>query len=719
MAAFEMNKHKSQRSLASRFSMFTAAIIFLQSVLLTGTLMAGGVIKQSRENMYLSFREKVMNQTRYIQSEIDNRWTNIAPYVKDISTNISQEGIFSSQQALEEFLFEASDTLINMLRVTGTTGSFLILREELAEGDNHAGLYFRDYDPKANYDSNNDLYLAIGPSSVSRRLQIPLDRTWQYNMDINEENGDFFWNPYEASSLTRDYTKIGYWSLPFRPSPLDNSVITYSVPVFDENGVVYGVMGVEISIEYIKKLLPSSELMSYDSLGYIIAVREENSSSYEPLLYQGGYQERILKDIEDLQFKLKNQQYQIFEFINTNAGKKIYSCIEPLTLYNFNAPYHKDTWVVIGLAEEDALFAFVKRLQNIFVFSFVCSLILGIIAGSLFSRRITAPIVNLAEKVRSYDYTKRITIEKTGLTEIDDLTSAIETTNKNLLDSTLRMSQIMDLVNVQIGAFEFKNKSCQVFVTNQIFDLLQIKQTDPDSLYISRQVFLDRLQEIWTCLEPYEKDVFLVHQEPKRWIKIEMMNQGDECLGVVSDVTDEMREKHRIREERDFDDLTKLYNRAAFRRNLTDLLKQKNLGVAALVMFDMDGLKNINDTYGHEYGDLYIIEAAKQLSKMCPDKTIVGRRSGDEFYVFFYGYSSKKEIQQEIKRFYNNLKKEPMMFPNGNQFYLQVSSGISWYQEDAFNYEELIRHSDFAMYEVKHTSKGRLGEFDQNRYQKE
>lgn len=92
--------------------------------------------------------------------------------------------------------------------------------------------------------------------------------------------------------------------------------------------------------------------------------------------------------------------------------------------------------------------------------------------------------------------------------------------------------------------------------------------------------------------------------------------EGDTILGAFEDVTRDVEEKRRIEYERDFDILTDLYNRRAFDQQLRKLFspaRRGRLQVAALLMLDLDNLKYVNDTYGHEYGDRYIQAFAKCL----------------------------------------------------------------------------------------------------------
>lgn len=67
-------------------------------------------------------------------------------------------------------------------------------------------------------------------------------------------------------------------------------------------------------------------------------------------------------------------------------------------------------------------------------------------------------------------------------------------------------------------------------------------------------------------------------------------------------------------------------------------------------MFDLDNLKYVNDTYGHDFGDDYIRTAASVFRLFESERSIVARLSGDEFILFFYGYDNRKEIEKIKQR---------------------------------------------------------------------
>ena len=702
-------KHR-KKSLSSICLIVTVCLVLVQSLLVLGMLIAGGILKQARENVFQSFDTTVTLRASSIQDRIDNRWTNIDPYIQVLSDKISQEDYGSTEEQTALFLLDAADTLISMLKISGTTGAFLIL-DGPGQNNSHPALYIRDYDPETIGADNSDLYQILGPSEISKKYQIPLDSVWLYGLTLNEENEKFYKMPYEAANESSDYKKLGYWSEPFSVLPGDAPVITYTVPLFDRGGQVHGVAGVEISEEYIKKLLPAMELSVQDSPGYMIALRKGDSNTLIPLIKKGEFQKHLFGDMEQIDIRLADSKYSVYQVMNED--EQIYACVKKLDLYDAkNVPYEGGAWVVVGLMRESALFAFFNRILKIFAITLPVSLLLGVIAAWYISRKVTDPVTKLAAQVRNFDYTRKIRLDRTGIEELDLLSRAVEISNQNLLDSTLRMSSIMDLLGISIGAFEYKLDGSEVQVTKQVFRLMNLPVEDEDHLYIDNKRFLKRLAQIQSCPAADETDVYKVEGPQAGWVRITLSHSQDHSLGIIQDVTADMKKKQQIQYERDHDSLTRIYNRAAFQKAVEAQLKQPDTKTAAMVMMDLDGLKAINDRYGHEGGDIYIRETAVCIKMIPEEHAIAGRRSGDEFFLFLFGYDDKEAIRRQIADFYIILEEHPVLLPCGDEKYIRLSTGMTWYRDGESTFENLVRYADEAMYKAKNTRKGHVIEFE-------
>ena len=199
-----------------------------------------------------------------------------------------------------------------------------------------------------------------------------------------------------------------------------------------------------------------------------------------------------------------------------------------------------------------------------------------------------------------------------------------------------------------------------------------------------------------------------------------IMGESASEVGLAEDMTTTVLEQQRIEHERDYDTLTGLYRRRAFDRACEALFQQpEKLGCAALLMMDLDNLKQINDTYGHDWGDQYIRQTGQCFAANTPANTICSRLSGDEFLIFFYGYQDQAQLRAQLELLSAALQRSVSILPNGKQLHISISGGIAWYPTDGHDLLTLKKYADFAMYQVKHSHKGRMCDFDIGSYHQE
>ncbi|MFW5888745.1 MAG: GGDEF domain-containing protein [Bacillota bacterium] len=149
------------------------------------------------------------------------------------------------------------------------------------------------------------------------------------------------------------------------------------------------------------------------------------------------------------------------------------------------------------------------------------------------------------------------------------------------------------------------------------------------------------------------------------------------------------------------DPLTDLVSRYQYRDEINLALKNKKNDYALFWFIDIDDFKEINDTYGHNIGDKYLIEFANRLKKLPFKNAVKMRIAGDEFGVFIPGIKdiSKKNIDSLIEIFKNtvlyNIKIKEL------DLKLEVSIGIAIYNKDTNDIHLLIDYADYAMYQAK------------------
>lgn len=690
-----------RKSVAFRLTSLVIIIIIGQAVFLSMFLIFGGVISQAEQNSFNSFSEKVTNRKEYLQREMKYYWTNMNPFVGQISE------LYSDGEESEQFFDEICEPLIAMLRTTQTTGVFVILENNDDEKD---ALYIRDYDPILNDYDNKDLYLIYGPSGIANDLQIPLDQIWKSRMNINTINSDFYDKPISKAELSSEASFLGYWSLPFRLSPDNISIITYTMPLFDKNNQLIGIIGVEISEQYLSKFLPATDLQKKDSYGYMLGFQQPENDRIETILLTKEIQKRISKVGDTLEYKRVNSESSVFLLKNSQIKGKTYIAIENLGLYSNNTPFQQQQWYLIGIMGENHLLNYVSKIKFILVESLIASVIIGIIFGYIESRKFTKPIIEVAKKVKGTNSVKVIELEDTGLTEVDDLLNAIQTTSNMLLETSGKMSNIIEMMGLPLGVFEYDDDKNNVFITDQLPRLLSLDEKETEDVISNKKMFIDMIEKLLNEPEEEEENIYHVCHNPEKWLKIKYTKRDKITIGIIIDVTDEMSEKKKIMADRDIDPLTGIYNRKAMQIHMEDALLKRNINkVSAIAMFDLDNLKNINDTYGHKWGDIYIKHTANHLTAVCKNQ-VLGRRSGDEFTLLIYNLDSKEQVRKCIDEFYERLHEDMLIFPDGTVKRAAISGGLVWIEQNDLNFDECLQKADELMYDAKRNKKGHFCE---------
>jgi diguanylate cyclase (GGDEF)-like protein/PAS domain S-box-containing protein len=162
------------------------------------------------------------------------------------------------------------------------------------------------------------------------------------------------------------------------------------------------------------------------------------------------------------------------------------------------------------------------------------------------------------------------------------------------------------------------------------------------------------------------------------------------------------------------DSLTKLANRERFHHELKDQVEtSRSAGSSfALLVIDLDKFKEVNDGYGHDYGDRLLKAAAKRLSSCVRENDLVARMGGDEFTIIMRMVHSDKDAVKVAERILKSFRKDFAI----KEKRLSVSSsiGIAIFPEDASAAEKLLKSADMAMYAAKKSGKDNYSRFNQD-----
>lgn len=153
------------------------------------------------------------------------------------------------------------------------------------------------------------------------------------------------------------------------------------------------------------------------------------------------------------------------------------------------------------------------------------------------------------------------------------------------------------------------------------------------------------------------------------------------------------------------DALTGLHNRMAFYKYTTEILSQNHGGIKnhAIIFIDLDGFKSINDTLGHDYGDLLLQAVAKQFSTYIAEDDILARNGGDEFVIFKNLVGNEEELEKFLDSLVS-IAAHPFTLDD-ETVHITISAGVALFPQNGLSLSELMKNADIAMYTSKSSGK--------------
>ena len=174
---------------------------------------------------------------------------------------------------------------------------------------------------------------------------------------------------------------------------------------------------------------------------------------------------------------------------------------------------------------------------------------------------------------------------------------------------------------------------------------------------------------------------------------------------IFSDITEKKQAEERIQNLAQFDQLTQLPNRMLFNDRLARAISRskRSKGMMGLMFIDLDGFKAVNDSLGHQAGDLLLQKVAQKLLSSVRDEDTVARLGGDEFTIILENLSHTEDAALVANKVLKALSEKIQLGEGDAQ--IGASIGISLLSDDGIDSEMIIKRADLAMYQAKKNGK--------------
>ncbi|MDD5160366.1 MAG: diguanylate cyclase [Sulfuricurvum sp.] len=201
------------------------------------------------------------------------------------------------------------------------------------------------------------------------------------------------------------------------------------------------------------------------------------------------------------------------------------------------------------------------------------------------------------------------------------------------------------------------------------------------------------------------------------WLSIKVIYNQDGSvrmyLAIFSDITEKKEADELIWKQANYDLLTNLPNRRLFSDRLEHEIKiaHRTNRSLALLFIDLDHFKQVNDTLGHEMGDMLLINVSERINESVRESDTVARMGGDEFTAILPQIDSLEDAERVVKIIIEKLA-QPFDL-NGTAITVSASVGVAIYPKDALNSKALLQNADKAMYDAKRQGRSRFFSFQQ------
>jgi len=405
---------------------------------------------------------------------------------------------------------------------------------------------------------------------------------------------------------------------------------------------------------------------------------------------------------------------------------------QPCFLYHKVIEIGGVPWGMLTVGMSDLQYQFIKQQYTLIVGS--VSTVLVFVLLLLFyrsSKKIRTEIAILSatgQELKMGNLGARALEDGAG--EIGTLSKAINIMAINLQEKTHRIQQLAQIVEQTNDVFVLFDATLNVVFVNEAIQALTgypsthfsgmtmvafsetLKINMEDMLYELDQNPHQSKSSPTRDMVVVRKDAVLVDVELRLEVIVNEENQDTNFLVVLSNIATRKVMEKELHQLAFYDKLTELPNRRMFMDSLKKMIKkcERDKNAFALLFMDLDNFKLINDTQGHEIGDVYLTQIANRLRAKFRGNDIIARLGGDEFTILISDVSDEKHVNKIAEKLIRDLAAKPLDL-GGSLLTISTSLGVAMYPQHGLDSDTLLRHADIAMYAAKKLGKGRFAFF--------
>lgn len=702
-------------------------MLILQIACMCAFIMLSNVFNMLDGYAFRSFNgtsdTQIMNFNKNTSVLIDDAEKKTKRITQNSLSILSNEKL-DSKEKYKTLMESATEQLLAFMREHYVNGAFLLIDEAtLAERGieklySTPAVYLRTSDFNTSEFDYENVFLISGPQFLLKKFKfsgaLGLD---DKNFNVNTQgNKDFYKKPLKAATEKPflDLKTYGYWANPQRIISSNEEVVIYSLPLIDDDGKAFGVVGIDISKSTMASKYLFSAKLPYKNSFYAVSKIKDDVIDTDWVIAQTPYGNVQLKNNKDLKF-IKTEKENIYKTDFIKKGK-IYCSIRKLKMYSDESPYKDESWSIVGYVEEKILKEDSDKVRMTLGIGIPLLISVSLLFIFELSSFATAKIRSMEKEIEDLSPMEPVNLTPTGLKEIDSLADKVRIFSNEILQSQNLTSNLLEISLLPIGVYEIKKDFATVLITPYIANLIGIDK-------FNTRLSLKEWDKYYKKLiaNPYmlkNDSVYEYHDKRygSMYLRIREKDTVTDRVGVIVDISQEINEKIRMSAMLEFDTLTGLYNRRAFEGHVSDMISQNINKHGVMIFADLDNLKYVNDTYGHEFGDALIREAAGIFREFKKYGGVVARISGDEFAMFICGFEKSEEIEDILEKEIVNAPLKYMSLPDKTNLAVRFSTGVAYYPFDAVDVSELLKYSDFAMYQSKKNEKGSLSVFNKEQY---